>query len=847
MTTVNIDYSTNLRIVSRDVDKADAQAGTGDVLEVGAARTVGQQNASGIYVSCYQYPISFDLSSYSTLILTAVALALTVGTDYSTTDFDVEAVLFDWASSVDAGDFRSKTWLAANTSLRYAHLHTSGLPGTTAFTNEAAFFTAMELPEDRPSTLRLMLTSSRQRTGDICAPGSTEYITLTKATLTLTHSGAHAMTLSVTRDLSALGQADNMSFVAEANRRATCRMRAEKSALEVGRIRVYDFARTYKSVLIGQAQISDVLDGPNRLSCTFPYYYTLSDGSAQTRASMVTGGWYLEYDGQWYRIWDYDRDKDKNSISVDAASAETDLDAFLTNYGQIPFSVESYTPTELMTAVFGGLPECDWYNGRLRELDDAGDLLGWTLTNFDFVAEAGENILYCQAASGEAQSEGIRHTSGAQIKPVVDLKVADGFVGKIELVLLWESAIGASTAYSERLTITPTVYDDWFTFTAPSWIPVKNERCYLSLVISENDDLYEVDFRRVRFVQNEASTGWTYVGSMDTRATSVAYNDPLWLRYGGWALDAVNAVIQTSTVDDTLGRSFTGDLVTVIFAAGGAGATCDVLVDGELRVSDLDVSVADSYAVTGLDRYRAHLLEIVCTGGTVKVSGLTISPENRIAVTWNRLGVYQALKALRDIVGGEYEFDTRDRTVYHDSSRGINVTTGNLLWLREGQNLGSFTVATDESQVGNRGYGGGYGDGAFQIGVVVDATETDDSGNTSQDLYGVQRFAYTNKDAQDVATLALDTYTETNKRAFPKVTYRATVSDADAAYLEPGDTCRVTHTLLGGTKTLRVLEVTRRSDGNAATVLWGDRITSDDPSSQYASLQRRVDQLLRKY
>jgi hypothetical protein len=288
--------------------------------------------------------------------------------------------------------------------------------------------------------------------------------------------------------------------------------------------------------------------------------------------------------------------------------------------------------------------------------------------------------------------------------------------------------------------------------------------------------------------------------------------------------------------------------VTVRFSPDRLGnAKADIQVDGIPRITNLDVGAARDYPIAGLNRYRSHTLEVIVRAGTVSVEGLTLSTENRIAVTWNRLGDYQALKALRDIVGGEYYFDNRNRTVYHDPVRGDDLTNLNQLWLREGDNLLSFVPLFDQTVIQNVCYFGGYGEGAFQIGVVVESDAVDESGLTSIERFGRKRFSYTNKECQDSASGALEGLQQANAKALPQRAYTSTVSDAVAALILPGDTCRITHSALGGTRTLRALEVSRSSSGAAATVTWGDRLTTLSPGAQYAALKHKVDQLLRSY
>ena len=213
-------------------------------------------------------------------------------------------------------------------------------------------------------------------------------------------------------------------------------------------------------------------------------------------------------------------------------------------------------------------------------------------------------------------------------------------------------------------------------------------------------------------------------------------------------------------------------------------------------------------------------------------------------MNWHKLDVYQFLKELQDLVGGEYAFDTIAQQIFHDETQGQDLTEAGVLWLREGHNLGNLVPETIVGEVKNRLYYEGYGDDMFRISVMADATGTNDDGDTSRDLYGVQRFTYRNPDTRDLASAWAEALRLVEKEKFPLSTWRTPVEDTVAALIVPGDSVRVTHQLIG-TKTLRVLEIIRRSDGSEASLLLGERAVAMDSAAQRAALRRTVDRLLR--
>jgi hypothetical protein len=803
------------------------------------------------YWSCYQSGLRFDLSgldpSWEITAVSLTAFAKHVGADKGQL---VEVRLYDYGSSYNTGDFIPGASLGSYTLMASADV-TALTQGTTeAFTCEAALLALVADPSSRPETLRLVLSSSLQRLGTAPAWPDDEIVGFTTPVLTVTVSGC-----AITSQVDAATEVDvtksGMAILVEAETQVWCSMRCSVPRPQSGTVRIFDHNRALVGVLPGQVKTTERLDGADAIDLLIPWRYGKIDGTTTERYSQITDGWYLEHRGHWYRIQDYSGKVYNNQIPVRGVSAEIELERFLTNYSQVPFSMPSHTPTEIMTAALSGLPQMGWYNGDFSELDATGFPVGWTADEaVNWAAYSGEGEPAVEASvflnnEAELVSYALPLTTGAEIKLLLDVWAEEDFAGTITATLSWQNAAGVETS-SSVATITPAA-GEWATFESAAWLPVRNQKCSLKLRIYNNSDGYAVRFRAVRFVQNEDSTGWTYQGELDTRTPTIAYNDAGFQKYGTWVTDIANTLLYSATVGDVLARVFTGDMVTVRFAAGGGSAKADILVDGVLQVSGLAVSSAATYAIAGLNPYRSHVVEVVVNTATVKVLGLTISSENRIAVTWNRLDVYSALRELRALVGGEYEFDTAARVIRHWAARGDDLTAANLVWFREGANLASFEPDTETSEIRNRCYYGGHGDGAFQLGCVVDSTALDSvTGLTSIAMYGVHRFAITNKDVNDTASALAEAMVEVERQAFPTATYRSTIPDAEVGYLIPGDTVQITHQSIG-TKKLRCLEVSRSSEGGAATVIWGDRATARDAAALNYDVRRKVDQLLRAY
>lgn len=827
-----------------------ANTGTG-------GRYVGQYTDSltGPY-RAYQTGIYFDLAAeIATLryvIIESVLFKFRLDgvSKGSSSEFDVEVRGGDFGGWLTTGAFVPGSRLGDYP--LYANIDDDSLTtATIECVSSAAFLALLADPYTRPDALSLLVAVSTQRTGLAPTYANQQRLSMREPQLVVTWSN-YAVSSESSVYLEGVSDRSNMSFEADLEMSLRVEHRSDAALVLPRLVRVYNYAGTMLGVLEGIVERLERLDGANVLTLTAPNHYTRLDGTRVDVVSDMVDGWYFMHDGVRYLVQDYQRDQNANEATFTAYSAEVELEGYLTNYAQVPFSMPSHTPTEIMDAVLAGLPEADWYNGDFSQLDSSHWPLGWTDDGENTWAWAlgtdgdGYVGLTQTATDGEAwlRSDGLNHVAGARIKVKLDVWVDDGFEGVIDVHTVWTNT--ADVESSRDTEQVAWAVGQWVTFESADWIDVRNSRCALLVEVHANDALKAVRVRRVRFVQEETDTGWTYQGDMDSRSGEIAYNDAGWQAFGGWITDITNSYVYSTTKGDVLSCLFTGDFIQLAFAGSGLGATVDILVDGVTKASAFPVATTCSKLIDGLNRYRTHVLEIVVKTVGCHLSGATISTENRIAVTWNRLSVYEALRELKAQVGGEYSYDTGAKTIYHSTLQGAYVTDNNLVWLREHVNLENLVPDTEVSVVANRLYWSGYGDGAYQIGLVVDAVGVDEDGNTSQTLYGIKRRAYTNKDIKDLAAGYAEARALVEASAFPVRTYAGTAIDTDAAYLRPGDTVRVTHTVIG-TKELRVLEMTRRTGEATAAVRFGTRVTARDATMQTELMRRQVARLLRAY
>jgi len=163
-----------------DGDYAVTRSGTGVVLEAvtGLIVAVGQLGAASFYWVFWVYEgfLGFDTSSIpDTDTVSAAVLRVTSYADYSTTDFDIQARLRDWGTTVTTADWVAGADLSGLTLLgSYA---TSG--GFTATTGYDLSDTAMAANVSKTGSTRMLLCSSRTTNNN--APTGAEYVNIYSA------------------------------------------------------------------------------------------------------------------------------------------------------------------------------------------------------------------------------------------------------------------------------------------------------------------------------------------------------------------------------------------------------------------------------------------------------------------------------------------------------------------------------------------------------------------------------------------------------------------------------------------------------------------------------------------
>ncbi len=161
-------------VQSRNTTYSTARAGsTLSVFSASTVATVGQELDAGTYF-CYESFLSFDTSAIgASATVSAVDLDIYLTSDFSTTDFTINARTFDWSSGgLTTGDYVAGASLSANTLL--ATCATSGIGATGSyktFASQAAFLTA---PNLKTGTVYIVLASSRLEGNN--TPTGTEYI-----------------------------------------------------------------------------------------------------------------------------------------------------------------------------------------------------------------------------------------------------------------------------------------------------------------------------------------------------------------------------------------------------------------------------------------------------------------------------------------------------------------------------------------------------------------------------------------------------------------------------------------------------------------------------------------------
>lgn len=155
------------RLYSSDAsDYSAARAGTGAtlVLDSESATNIqfGQALTAAPEYTCGEAFISFDTSSIpDDATIDSVVLHLYGQADFSTTDFTVQARIFDWGGALATGDWQDGTELAALTLAATFPTSSWSTAGYNEFTSETAFKSNVS----KTGNTRIVICSSRQVAG----------------------------------------------------------------------------------------------------------------------------------------------------------------------------------------------------------------------------------------------------------------------------------------------------------------------------------------------------------------------------------------------------------------------------------------------------------------------------------------------------------------------------------------------------------------------------------------------------------------------------------------------------------------------------------------------------------
>lgn len=407
--------------------------------------------------------------------------------------------------------------------------------------------------------------------------------------------------------------------------------------------------------------------------------------------------------------------------------------------------------------------------------------------------------------------------------------------GMLSLDIVWFDSDGRTVLGVDREDITLEVNDDGYTRVS---VTAERKSEYFAVAVRAHSPRDQsvgqlwVGFRNL-YVTNLAVEGadlivpsdWTYYGAMNLRSPEIPHTDSGWIEFGTWTVGASD--IYATVVGNQLVRIVTGDRCTIHFTASGAGALCDVYVDTVLVESDLDVSAATTYDITDLDPGREHIIGVKVAAVKTAVEKLTVSPLNGVTVRWADMDLNECMADLVSKVGGEVHADTEEKRLYHVDAWGQDLLADNIMDLRRGANLLTFTVEARRTEIANHLLYLGYGTGATRLRTVAVGEGVNTDGLTSVEAYGVQWGRYENADCMDAHTAGVEAQAIVNEWQWPDPMYRGTCLDAAAAYIRAGDTVRIywdadPDDIIN--VAVRVLEVTRDNEGGPATLIVGSRL-----------------------
>ncbi len=542
---------------------------------------------------------------------------------------------------------------------------------------------------------------------------------------------------------------------------------------------------------------------------TIPWEYTKPDGETISRWEDVETGWQCLWKGHRYVIEDPDTDNE-TGIQFTAKSAEVELGNFDTNYSPGPATYLNMLPSEIYDCLLSGRAGRAVRNPGFGILDMNGLPTNWSHPA-GWTSELVENrrVWQADAGSDESYSDDIPCTPGVSYRIKADIKAA-GTTGTRGIKFRWIKPDGSTVDSS----VTNLADEDGY-FHSVETADIVALGTRLRIVLVTASTAHVTQFDDVRLYEIGPDTGWTRVGTaMDAREAQIPFGDGAIQRYGVWAEGGGATYIESTAVGDYIARVFNGSFVTINYAAGGAGARAKIRLNGVIYEASLDVSSAGSYTINGLDPTNDHIVEVEVAAVKVRFSGLTVSTENRISMRWDFKTVYEAIASLREAVGGEIDFDTIARTVEHKAAIGRDLKANNVVEFRRGLNIAKLRKIQDRSKLINRLTGLGYGEGLYQLVTTVDATDVNDDGNTSIEVYGVQRGKYTDKECKSLATMTTTLERLVAQSQWYRNAYEVDVTDEAAALCVPGDTGHFVYKAIN--ESLRILEITRSTESNTA-------------------------------
>jgi hypothetical protein len=601
------------------------------------------------------------------------------------------------------------------------------------------------------------------------------------------------------------------------------------------------------AVLPAQVRWSLKLTRPDELvQVRIPWEYLLSDGTLLSKVSALDTGWYALWDGGKYVVGDVDTDNE-SGLTFDALSAETDdLGNLYTNYSGGPATYINMLPTDIADAILSGQVGRPVKNAGFGILDTSDLPTNWSHpAGWTSKMVSNRRVWQADAGSEESYSDDLPCTPGVAYRVKVNASAAST-TGTRGVKFRWILSDGSTV---DSAVTNLAVEDGAFHEVDTGGVVALGTR--LRIVLKTAGTAHVSQFDDVRLYEIGPDSGYTYTGYLDARDAAVPYTDGAYTKYGVWTEGA--SYLESTAVGDYVARIVNGPFVTVEFAAGGAGASAKVKINGiQYQASGsslvrgtapIDVSTAKSLTASGLDPANDHIVEVEVDAVKVRFEGLTVSTDNLISMKWDDKTLYEALWSIAKAVGGELVFDAAAGTVTHLSARGQDLKANNIVEFRRGLNVIRMARRESRGKLVNRLTYIGYGEGQYMLRVTVDATGTNDSGDTSQDVYGIRRGVYINKECKSLATATAEAQRLVEESCWPQRSYDVQVTDEVADLLTPGDVGHFVYRDIN--EDLRILEITRTTDGGPAALVVAR--TSDPLVDQIVAAGKQLATLQKSY